>query len=249
MNRTLMMYAGVFFASLMGVTALQAGGNTVVQQFIYCTGLGAICQQQAGKLNAIGDVVHIDTSKYAVTNLGNIAEEKLVTLALPEKQGDKVLYSFTPSTGEFAGKQVFAAFDYLVSRPGTKIAGKIVVMLYRSLEGAKATEWTEIATITLKPKDAGIKAKDLKLEPIDVMLKPDGTGVWLNPETGKPEVFLLGKKEFTEERLAQQKAEEATKAADIKAKLAQKSLAKRAPAVRKPAGKVPAVSSAVAAAA
>ncbi len=213
MKHTKFLYAGALLGSILTGMALNA--ETHVTNIIqYCTGDSAICRQK-GRVNAIGDVVNIDVSKYPVKALGKITEEKLMTLALPEKEGEKVIYSFIPTVGDFAGQLVYVVFDYLVARPGSRIAGKSTVMLYRSLEGAKATQWTEIATITML-------AKDVKLQPIEVTVKPDGTGVWIDPQTNKPEIFLIGRKDFSAERRAAeaQKVAEAQKATDAATKAA-----------------------------
>lgn len=203
MKNSTLLYGAALVASM--VIGAELYAQTITNIVQYCTGDSAVCTQKAKVTpNAIGDLFELDVSRYPVKFLGKISEEKALMLAMPAAQGEQVVYSFIPTTGDYAGQLVYIVFDYLKSRPGTPIAGKSTVMGYRRLQSAPATQWTEIATITFL-------AKNLKLEPISLTFKPDGTAVWINVNTKTPEVFLFGRKDLTEAR----RAEAAQKATEI----------------------------------
>ncbi len=219
-NFKLIYGAALVTSMIMGI---EITANTVTNIILQCTGDSQVCTQKA-KLNAIGEEVKIDVSKYPPTFLGKISEEEALTLAMPEKQGEMVVYSFIPTAGDFAGQLVYIVFNYLVSRPGTRLAGKSVITAYRRPESAKPTDWTEIATLTFL-------AKNLKLEPIKVTLKPDGTAIWINVNTHVPEVFLFGKKDLTAEHraaVAQEAAEKASEKATERATAAAENASQKA---------------------
>jgi hypothetical protein len=99
-------------------------------------------------INAVGDKVHIDLSKYKITDLGTLTAEKEVTLDLPTVPGEMKIYSFTPSEGDLAGTKVHVAFDNQQARAGSRFSGLNIVKVHRHAEGEK--EWTEAGSFSGK---------------------------------------------------------------------------------------------------
>ena len=149
-----------------------------------CTGEGAACRSV---VNAIGDAVTIDVSKYPVTALGTISQDKSIDIDLPQIPGSQKVYSVKFTSGESAGKIIYIVFDNIPTKAGTRLAGKTQIKIYRRFEDQKPNAWTEIGTI--EPNGI-VREKDT------VVFKADGTAVWTDRVNNKPVVFLLGKKDL-----------------------------------------------------
>ena len=141
-------------------------------------------------VNAIGDQVEIDVSKYSVIDLGTITTEKTVDILLPKSVGMQTVYSLTPTTGESKGAKIFIVFDNLKQRPGTRLFGKTLVKIYRRFATEPKTSWIEVGSIV-------VNQKELPKPTTQVTLKPDGTATWIDPVTKEPTVFLVSKKNLT----------------------------------------------------
>jgi hypothetical protein len=146
-----------------------------------CGGPDSSC---SAVVNAIGDVVNIDVSTLAVTALGQIGTDKTIDIELPDTVGTQKVYSLTPTQGESMGKRIYIVLDNIAQRPGSRLAGKTVVKMYRQFEGDKKNQWIEVGKIETPAKTLGSAP---------VTFKPDGTAVWTNPVTDMHVVFLIGK--------------------------------------------------------
>ncbi len=153
---------------------------------------GAETVECTAVVNAIGDPIEIDVSKYKVDDLGTITQEKQekkVTVTLPVEPGSQTVYSLTPSIGESKDKKIFIVFDNIKHRPGTRLFGKTQVKIYRRFADEKATQWIEAGKIE-------VHEKQLPYPETPITVKPDGTAVWVNPKTNEPTVFQIGKKDL-----------------------------------------------------
>ena len=167
-------------------TAATFAGFVTVKTMIgvtTCTGEGAKCltQQQMG---AIGDPFNVDPSKVTVTDLGSVSAAKKIVLNLPTKPDATNVFSFTPTTGELAGKIVYFGFKrHAEARSGTQFAGlQVIEVVRQNLDDAKAI-WYKSGQLT---SDKGFPAT------FDFTIKPNGDLVTLDPTTEKDVTIELG---------------------------------------------------------
>lgn len=135
-------------------------------------------------LGAVGDPIMIDVSKYKITDLGKITQEKEITLQFPKIAGTQLVYSFTPTTGESKDRLIYFVLDNIKTRPGTRLAGLVKVRMGRRFADEDPKKWIEVGNLITKDIGTG-EAK--------ITLKPDGTAVWIDPQTNEPRVFRVGK--------------------------------------------------------
>ncbi len=172
-----------------GLLANSDNSKTVLQP----CGQNSQCEQTV-VLNAIGETMTLTIPSNQITSLGLITQEKKVTLTLPKEPGTQTAYSFTPTTGESKGQLVTIAFDNKRQRPGTRLAGKTLMRIYRRFASDPAGTWVEIGKMTY----AGLLHKELAGDfKADITLKTDGTGVYMDPVKNKPVLFLAGTKDLT----------------------------------------------------
>jgi hypothetical protein len=174
-------------------------------------GAGGVCDQV---VNAIGDQIKLNIPDHKIISLGTISSEKKVEITLPKDPGMQIAYSFTPTTGESKGQVVMILFDNIQQKPGTRLFGKSVIKVYRRFTSDPRSTWYELGRIQYN----GLLNKEVLGKFIaQITLKTDGTGVYSDPATNKPIVFLAGTKDLSA-AAAQEKLE------------AQKLLVKTAPA-------------------
>lgn len=174
-------------------------------------GAGGVCDQV---VNAIGEPIKLNIPEYKIESLGTISSESKVEVTLPKEPGTQTAYSFTPTTGESKGQVVMIVFDNIRQKPGTRLFGKSLIRIYRRFTTDLRSTWYELGKIEY----AGLLNKEVEGNlTANITLKTDGTGVYSDPATNKPIIFLAGTKDLSA-AAAQEKVE------------AQKALAKTAPA-------------------
>ena len=146
-------------------------------QITTCTGSEAVCSPI---MNAVGDVVEIDTASLRFTNLGQIAARKPVTIRLPQQSGQRVAYKFTPTAGPAAGRSINVVLENVKQAAGTRRAGLSVINVYTQRQGQAANKWTTVAELT-----------EIPVEQASVSLKADGTVTVTDPRTKKPVTINL----------------------------------------------------------
>lgn len=111
-----------------------------------CVGAQASC---GTTINAVGENVTIDVSKYEVTSLGKVDQEIIKSLDMPIKQGTMKIYSFTPTQGELANKLIYVVFDNIAPRAGSLAAlKKNTIKVYRRTQDEPNNQWVEVSEIT-----------------------------------------------------------------------------------------------------
>lgn len=164
---------------------IRSGASTSVAT---CTARNSKCGSRAGRVNAIGDVVVMDVNEEDAQDLGTIEDETLVTFELPQEPGSDKLYSMTPTSGESSDTKIYLLFRNIEQAPGTRLAGKTVVLAYRHFEGQDSDEWVEVGRL--------ITTEDLP-EAAEVTLTPDAVAKVPNPmDPEETIVFEVGKKDL-----------------------------------------------------
>jgi hypothetical protein len=138
-------------------------------------------------IHGAGDVLLIDTSKEPVVALNEIDSEKTETVKLPDEIGTQTVYSFTPKTGESAGKLIYIAFNNIKPKVGTRYEGKTLLKVYRHFETDAKLQWTEMGKIVINVPS--VKGKDMTTQ---VVMYPDGTTFWVNDATHEVTPFFPG---------------------------------------------------------
>ena len=150
-----------------------------------CTGRLSKC---ISKVNAIGDVVVMDVNEEDAEDLGTIEDETTVNFELPQEAGTQMLYSMTPTSGESSDTKIYLLFKNVEQAPGTRLAGKTVILVYRQFEGEDRDEWVEV----------GIVESNVPLQSAEVTLMPDAVAKVANPmEPEETILFEVGKKDFS----------------------------------------------------
>lgn len=156
-----------------------------------CTGGGSNCSVT---INAMGDTIELDVTKLPVKELGTISQDKVIKLALPQEENERVVYSYIPSEGELSGKKIYLTLENRPQAPGTRLAGKTVIKLYRQIEGDKVTQWIDVGEITSQAKEG------LPVNELPFMFKAGGNIETENPSKKAPDgsfekvTFVLGKR-------------------------------------------------------
>lgn len=142
-----------------GVQTCVGGGTIQCQQSINATDTGKLTIP-VKSLNAQA----IDLSKGTLD------------LNLPLVPGMKTAYKLVPSTGDSAGKTVYLVFENAVQAAGSKDYGKLIMKVYRHVEGVDiANQFANLGSISIKQLALTFDAK------------PDGT------LSTQDEKFFLGK--------------------------------------------------------
>ena len=179
---------------LMAPLALQAEkgqGDVTIQN---CAGAGSVCQQDI-RVNAIGDKITLAVAEKDIVNLGLLNSNRTIEVILPKNSGTQSAYRFVPSAGESAGEIVTVLFQNSIIRPGTRLAGKGQIKVYRRFSNDKAATWTEIGNIVFSTPVSSLTDAE---RTIQVTLKQDGTAVYTSPYTKKSTIFLAGTKDLRE---------------------------------------------------
>ena len=158
--------------------------------FNNCIGKMANCNTTVS-VNAVGEVADIDRTKN-LTKFGKITEDTQKTLEIPTQSGIIKIYSFTPSEGEMAGKELFLALDNVPPVLGSIYSGQKVVKLYAQNQDQKRTEWTTVGNF--RWKDA------LESNSFEVTITPNGTIMATDPVRNEEVTLPLGRRKLAEER-------------------------------------------------
>ena len=120
-------------------------------------------------LNAVEEgLPTIDLKTMPVKSLGTLAKEIQIDIDLPQKEGDSSIFSFTPTAGDFTGKELYLWIYKAINRPGTRLYGKTQLKIYRFIAGDKPTNWQKMgefeSTLPVESLKSGVAT-----------IKPDGT--------------------------------------------------------------------------
>jgi hypothetical protein len=173
----------LFLFSMMSSLGIFAGKNPM-DELVVCKD-----QECPRVINSVGEAVTIDVTKLSIQDQGTISQDKILEVQLPENVGEKVAYSFIPSTGESQGKRIYIVLENQEQRPGSRLSQATVIKFYRRFEDEKPSHWIEVGSFIMKKKNA-------QVEPVKLTIKNDGTVTVTLPTTGKTEVIPLGRRKF-----------------------------------------------------
>lgn len=166
----------LYSTSYVDITALV--GSTV------CTGEGSVCNQEVtltktggGLINAIAaSKFSLDTKTAKVDkDLGAIDSDKKADINISVKDDGHTLYSFMPKDG----KKTFVAFQSLVPGAGKLGHGRVIVTLYRQVEGQTKDDWQWRGSFSLDRKkitpEEGFVTEEFKVTPDGKFEDPAGS--------------------------------------------------------------------------
>ncbi len=139
-----------------------------------CVGGGSVdCKQVINAVDVGKLTIPLKTLKIEPIDLST----GIVNVELPVGPGGRTAYSLVPSTGDSAGKTVHLVFENVPQRAGTKDYGKLMIKVYRHIQGIDiADQFSNIGSITIEKLSFPFNAK------------PDGT------LSTQDQNFFLGKK-------------------------------------------------------
>ncbi len=77
---------------------------------------------------------------------GKITSNELVKLEIPIKKYSELFYSYIPTDGSFAGKELYLAF--VNEPPKGRLLGQTEISIYRLVEGQKQSEKVRLGSLT-----------------------------------------------------------------------------------------------------
>ncbi len=139
-------------------------------------------------LNAILEVPRIDLKTMKVKSLGTILNDVAFEVDLPQKENESTAFSFTPSAGDLAQKEINIVVHKVKNAPGTRLFGKTLLQMYRLAAGDKPNDWQKMLEFeSTRPME--------ELKKAAVTIKPDGTALIPSSVEGVPPVAVaLGTK-------------------------------------------------------
>ncbi|MBA3751230.1 hypothetical protein H0X06_00295 [Candidatus Dependentiae bacterium] len=139
-------------------------------------------------LNAILEVPRIDLKTMKVQSLGTILKDTSFEVDLPHKENESSAFSFTPSTGDLAHKEIHVVVHKVKNAPGTRLFGKTLLQMYRLVAGDKPNDWKKMLEF-----ESSRPMEDLKKAAATI--QPDGTALIPSSVEGVPPVAVaLGTK-------------------------------------------------------
>lgn len=181
------------FSALSAAPCFAMGGTNVtigdIQLLVgVCTGANAICPVTA-TTNAIGDPFQVDPSTVQVTDLGTIAQDTKVSLAIPAEADKTNVFSFTPTQGDLKGRKVFFAIKRNAKgAPGTQFAGVEVIELFRQNVDDTNAIWFRAGRMKSK---TGYPAT------VDFTFTPSGNASITDSSSGQSVTFNFGVRDLS----------------------------------------------------
>lgn len=131
--------------SLIGGTKIDV---KAIISVVSCTGPHATCPITS-TINAPAFTCCGNPTEQKVNALGSITTDLQANLVVPQKAGERSLYSFAPSEGELAGKTIYIGLERQPKRPGTRHADVNRVEVYRHVTG-ESLEWKRVGILSSK---------------------------------------------------------------------------------------------------
>lgn len=148
-----------------------------------CTALrGSTC---TARLNAIEEVPQIDLNTLEVQALGPLTQDVTIEIDLPLKEGESTAFSFTPTAGELANKELTVVYYKEINPIGTRLYGKTLIAIYRFIEGDEPTNWQQMGEITNTGDVESFTTNTLTIQ-------PDGTVLIVSPFNEPPVEMAIG---------------------------------------------------------
>lgn len=140
------------------------------------------------EVNAIKILPKVDVKTAPKKALGTISKDTQLDIELPQKEGSYSLFTFTPTAGDFTGKEIYFLIYRVETPPGTRLHGKTALDMYRYLSGDKPDNWVKMGEF-----ESSLPADQLKTALATI--KPDGTVSIPSAVQGDPPVNMAaGKK-------------------------------------------------------